>query len=141
VKIKIIACGKLKERYYQDACAEYIKRLSAFCTVEIIELAENAESKDILSKITTGAVIVLDPHGENITSETFAEKIEEIKMHHSTVTFIIGGSDGLPCEVKKKANYMLSFGKMTYPHRLARVMLLEQIYRAFMIAAGRSYHK
>ena len=138
LKVRIIAVGRLKDKHYADACAEYIKRLSAFCTVEVIE---TEEGKDILPKIPAGTTIVLDSHGENITSQDFARKIADIQLKDSAVNFVIGGSDGLPDAVKAKASYMLSFGRMTYPHRLARVMLLEQVYRAFMINAGRAYHK
>jgi len=151
LKIKIIACGKLKEKYYQDACAEYVKRLSAFCGVEIIETSEYSqydtareieeEGKEILAKISSGAVIVLDSRGYNPSSEEFARKLSDMTMRDSVINFIIGGPNGLSDEVCRSAGYTLSFGMLTYPHRLARVMLLEQIYRAFMINAGRSYHK
>jgi len=150
LKIKIIAVGKLKDKFYTDAAAEYLKRLSAFCDTEIIETAEfsryeppksvEEEGREILPKLT-GAVIVLDSGGDNPTSGDLTQKISDLSLRNSTLSFVIGGSHGLSSAVKSRADYILSFGKLTYPHRLARIMLLEQLYRAFMITAGRSYHK
>lgn len=151
--------GKLKEKYLKDGIAEYSKRLSRFTKLEILELvdektpdhasaAENAkilekEADRILSKIADREfVIALAIEGEQFPSETFAKTISEITIKgFSDVTFIIGGSLGLAPVVKKRANLLMSFGKLTLPHQLMRLVLMEQIYRAFMIQAGSPYHK
>jgi len=159
MKIKVICMGKLKEKYLKDGIAEYSKRLSRFTKLEILELvdektpdhasaAENAkilekEADRILSKIADREfVIALAIEGEQFPSETFAKTISEITIKgFSDVTFIIGGSLGLAPVVKKRANLLMSFGKLTLPHQLMRLVLMEQIYRAFMIQAGSPYHK
>jgi 23S rRNA (pseudouridine1915-N3)-methyltransferase len=151
--------GKLKEKYLKDGIAEYSKRLGRFTKLEILELvdektpdhasaAENAkilekEADRILSKIADREfVIALAIEGEQFPSETFAKTISEITIKgFSDVTFIIGGSLGLAPVVKKRANLLMSFGKLTLPHQLMRLVLMEQIYRAFMIQAGSPYHK
>ena len=151
--------GKLKEKYLKDGIAEYSKRLSRFTKLEILELvdektpdhasaAENAkilekEADRILSKIAEREfVIALAIEGKQFLSETFAKTISEITIKgFSDVTFIIGGSLGLAPVVKKRANLLMSFGKLTLPHQLMRLVLMEQIYRAFMIQAGSPYHK
>ncbi|HPG92163.1 MAG TPA: 23S rRNA (pseudouridine(1915)-N(3))-methyltransferase RlmH [Clostridia bacterium] len=147
MKIKIIAIGKVKEKYYKEALAEYVKRLSRYTKTEITEIDEilcdnelEKEAKEILSKLG-GYIIVLDKDGENLSSEKFAEKIDKIKNTASEITFVIGGSIGLCESVKKKADFVLSFGAETLPHSLARVLLTEQIYRAFNILEGGKYHK
>ena len=159
MKIKVICMGKLKEKYLKDGIAEYCKRLSRFTKLEILELVdektpdhasaaenekilENAADR-ILSKIADREfVIALAIEGEQFPSETFAKTISEITIKgFSDVTFIIGGSLGLAPAVKKRANLLMSFGKLTLPHQLMRLVLMEQIYRAFMIQAGSPYHK
>ena len=159
MNIRIICIGKLKEKYWQDASNEYIKRLKPFCNIEIVELKEykitkNPSPKDeeivkikegeaILSKIKDGDyVISLEILGKQISSGVMAEKLIEItNQGFSDFDFVIGGSLGLSDEVGKRANFKLSFSSMTFPHQMMRVILLEQIYRSFMINKGTSYHK
>lgn len=159
MNIRIICIGKLKEKYWQDASNEYIKRLKPFCNIEIVELKEykitkNPSPKDeeivkikegeaILSKIKDGDyVISLEILGKQISSEVMAEKLTGItNQGYSDFDFVIGGSLGLSDEVSKRANLKLSFSLMTFPHQMMRVILLEQIYRSFMINKGTSYHK
>ncbi len=158
MKITIIGVGKIKEKYFTDAIKEYSKRLSRFCQIEIIEvndekIPENAsekemekikekEGKGILSKIKDGAyVVTLCIEGKELSSEALAKKIEAISMQSSHIVFVIGGSLGLSEEVKNASSLRLSFGKMTLPHQLMRVVLLEQIYRAFKINNSENYHK
>lgn len=159
MNITLITVGKLKEKYLKQAIDEYSKRLSRYCKLEIIELndektPDNAsekeeqlikekEGKQILSKIKENAfVIAMDLSGKNLTSEEFSKFIEQNGvMGNSNIVFLIGGSLGLSDEVKKRANYKLCFSKMTFPHQLFRVMLLEQIYRGFRIMKNEPYHK
>ncbi len=158
MKITIIGVGKIKEKYFTDAIKEYSKRLSRFCQIEIIEvndekIPENAsqkemekikekEGKGILSKIKDGAyVVTLCIEGKEHSSEELAKRIEAISMQNSHIVFVIGGSLGLSDEVKNASALRLSFGKMTLPHQLMRVVLLEQVYRAFKINNNESYHK
>lgn len=160
LKVNIIAVGKLKEKYFTDACNEYIKRLGAFCSISVTEIAEhkcphepsqadiaatvNDESKRILAAVgAADAVVALCIEGKEYSSEQLAKLIDDFKMRSSSgrVCFIIGGSWGLSDEVKRRADVRLSMSPMTFPHMLARVMLLEQIYRAFGISAGSKYHK
>ncbi len=159
MNIRIICIGKLKEKYWQDASNEYIKRLKPFCNIEIVELKEykitkNPSPKDeeivkikegeaILSKIKDGDyVISLEILGKQISSEMMAEKLIGItNQGYSDFDFVIGGSLGLSDEVNKRANFKLSFSLMTFPHQMMRIILLEQIYRSFMINKGTSYHK
>lgn len=159
MKIKIVTVGKLKEKYLKDGIAEYSKRISRFATIEIIELAdektpdrasdsENAkilavEGNRILSKIGDREfVVVLAIEGKTLSSEEFSKQLEQASINgFSTLTFVIGGSLGLSKEVKKRANLSVSFGRLTLPHQLMRLVLTEQIYRAFTIQQGSPYHK
>lgn len=158
IGIKIICVGKLKEKYWDAACSEYLKRLRGYCAPEIIEVREArlpanasaadeanvmaAEGRDILGRIGSGDyVIAMDIGGKELSSEEIARKITEISFNNSRISFIIGGSLGLSDDVRKRADFRLSFGKITLPHQLARVVLLEQVYRAFKINAGETYHK
>ncbi|MBQ2841619.1 MAG: 23S rRNA (pseudouridine(1915)-N(3))-methyltransferase RlmH [Clostridia bacterium] len=159
MNINIICIGKLKEDYLRSACAEYEKRLGAFCKLKITELTparlpENPnesqieaaltdEKERILSKISnTDTVFALCIEGKELSSEKFSEEIEKCAVSgSSSLCFIIGGSHGLSSEIKNRAKFRLSMSPMTFPHQLARVMLLEQIYRAFMISSGGKYHK
>ena len=156
MKFKIVAVGKIKESFYREAVSEYVKRLSRYCTVEITEIAEclyngepnekeitkitETEGKAILSK-TEGFVTVLDINGTELTSENLSRIISEKKQNHSVFTFVIGGSYGLSEEVKRRADLRLSFGRITLPHMLCRVVLCEQLYRSECIARNVSYHK
>ena len=148
--IKIICVGKIKEKYFVSAINEYLKRLSKYVKIDIVEIKDEAraevalkiEGEKILSKIKDDEyVIALDIAGEKISSIDFAKKIDKVFNNNSKLTFVIGGSYGLSQEVKKRSNYLLSFSKMTFPHQLIRIFLLEQVYRAFKISAGESYHK
>ena len=159
MNITIISVGKLKEKYLKDAIAEYSKRLTRYCKIDIIELQDektpdNAsekeeelikekEGKAILSKIKENAfVIAMDLKGKQLTSEEFADFIgNQGVIGNSNIVFIIGGSLGISQEVIKRANQKICFSKMTFPHQLFRVMLLEQIYRGFRIMKNEPYHK
>ena len=159
MKIKIVTVGKLKEKYLKDGIAEYSKRLSRFANLEMIELADektpdrasNSENQKILelegtrilSKIADrDFVIVLAIEGKTLSSEEFSKQLEQAPINgFSTLTFVIGGSLGLSPQVKKRANLFLSFGRLTLPHQLMRLVLVEQIYRAFTIQQGSPYHK
>ena len=159
MKVKIIAVGKLKEKYLKDGIAEYGKRMSRFAKFEIVELADektpdNAsaaqnqqimekEGERILAKISErDYVIVLAIKGKQLSSEAFSQVIADATLRgYSDIVFVIGGSLGLADKVKKRANLRLSFGLLTLPHQLMRLVLSEQIYRAFMIQQGSSYHK
>ena len=158
MKITVIALSSLKEKYLKDASAEYVKRLGAFCDLKIIELApvrlpekpSPAEIKSALEregelinkKIPTGDFIVpLCIEGKQLSSEDFSIMMSEQMNMGRGVTFIIGSSCGLAESIKRRADLKLSFSKMTFPHQLFRVMLLEQIYRAFKISSGGAYHK
>lgn len=159
MKIRIICIGKLKKKYWTSAAAEYSKRISGYANIEIVELKESKlpsnpseadensvlihEGQNILSKIKDNDhVIAMEVEGEQIDSVALAKKIQcAFDTKSSTIDFVIGGSLGLSDEVKKRADYGLSFSKMTFPHQMARIMLLEQIYRAFKINSGETYHK
>ncbi len=159
MNITIVCIGKLKERYWTEAIQEYSKRLSKYCTLTINELKEEkapdnpsaaeeiavkeAEGKNILKQIKKDAfVIVLEIKGKELTSEALAEKIEGLGIDgKSDVVFVIGGSIGLSEEVLARADFRLSFSKMTFPHQMMRVILLEQIYRSFKIIRNETYHK
>ena len=143
MKINIVAVGNLKDKFFTDACAEYEKRLRRYCKTEIREITESNEKKEALEILNClkGYVIVLAIEGKNMSSEEFADFIEKKTLSASEFTFVIGGSTGLDDSVKQRADLMLGFGRMTFPHRLARVMLLEQIYRAFGIIHHTAYHK
>lgn len=144
--IKIICLGKIKEEYLNKLIEDYTKRISRYHKLEIIELndANNLEKEavDILKHINNQEyVIALDIEGETLNSVELAQKIDKIFITHGTITFIIGSSFGLSPEIKKRANYRLSFSKMTFPHGLFRGILLEQIYRSFKILNNETYHK
>lgn len=143
--IKIICVGKIKEAFYKDAISEYMKRMGKYHKVEIIEVVDSNirdEKELILKKIDKkDYIITLEIEGRENTSIEFANLIDKTLINNSNITFIIGGSDGLDDEIKKLSNYKLSFSKMTFPHQLFRVILLEQIYRAFKIINNESYHK
>ena len=156
--IKIISVGKIKEQYLIDGIEEYAKRLSKYTKLEMIELKDipipNSastleeekikveEGKEILSKIKDEYVISLDIKGEMLDSISFSKKIEDINTTKSSkITFVIGGSLGLSDEVLKRSDYRLSFSPMTFPHQLFKLILLEQIYRAYKIQAHETYHK
>ena len=159
MKIKVVTVGKLKEKYLKDGIAEYSKRISRFAKFEMIELADEKtpdrasesenqkileiEGQRILSKVADrDFVIVLAIEGKTLSSEEFSKQLEEASIKgFSTLTFIIGGSLGLSQDVKKRANISVSFGRLTLPHQLMRLVLVEQIYRAFTIQQGSPYHK
>ena len=143
--IKIICVGKIKEQYLKDAILEYKKRISKYHKLEIIELPDNSieEEGNVILKVINDKdyVITLEIEGQMIDSIEFSNRIEKIFIEHSNITFIIGGSDGLSDKIKAISNFKLSFSKMTFPHQLFRVILLEQIYRAFKIMKNETYHK
>lgn len=155
MNVSVVCIGKLKERYFKEAEAEYLKRLSAFCRASVIEKKEyplpkdssdaliqkaiSAESASILES-ASGAIIALSPDGAKMSSEAFASLLKA-KISSGDVTFAVGGSYGLSPELKQRADAVVSFSDMTMPHQLFRIVLLEQIYRAFMILGGRAYHK
>ena len=150
--IKIICLGKVKEKYLQDGIDEYIKRISKYTQVKIIELEDEGikddkvalkkEKEKILKYLNTkDYIIVLDISGKEMTSLEFADKIDKTLIINSDITFIIGGSYGLDEEIKSLSNYRLSFSKMTFPHQLFRLILLEQIYKAYKINHNEEYHK
>lgn len=150
--IKLITTGKIKEKYLKEAISEYTKRLSKYTKLEIIELNDydfdsknivlEKEKEQILKHISDKDYIVtLEIEGKQFSSTEFAEKINNIFINNSNITFIIGGSYGLHDDIKKKSNLALSFSKFTFPHQLFRVIFLEQIYRAFKIIKNESYHK
>ena len=141
--IRIVCVGSLKEKYLKDAAAEYMKRLTRFCDAEIIETPEIDPEKEkaAIIKNLRGKVVALCIEGTQKTSEEFAELIDKTAQTDSKITFVIGGSDGLSEDVKKLACQRISFSRMTFPHQLMRVILLEQIYRAFTIINNIRYHK
>ena len=143
-KITFLVVGKIKESFYREAVAEYGKRLSRFVKLEIKELNEGVcletEADDILKNVK-GYVIALAVEGEQLSSEKLAKKMKTLADAGKDVTFIIGSSCGLADRVKQAADYKLSFSPMTFPHQLMRVILAEQVYRAYMINAGATYHK
>ena len=143
-KIYFVVVGKIKESFYREAVAEYVKRLSRFAKVEIKELAEGAsietEADDILRNCK-GYTVALAVEGDKLSSEGLAKLIAKNTDEGKDMTFIIGSSCGLSERVKRAANYKLSFSDMTFPHQLMRVILAEQVYRAFMINTGATYHK
>lgn len=147
LRIQLICTGKLKESFYAAACEEYNKRLQRYCALDILELPESGDIKRdgeaMLARIGTGAfVIAMCIEGKGLSSEELAGLIGKCAVQgKSRVCFLIGGSDGLSDEVKRRADVRLSMSRMTFPHHLARVMVLEQIYRAFNINEGGKYHK
>ena len=143
LNIKVICCGTLKEQYLKDAIKEYEKRLSSFCNFSIVEIKEDAVNA-VFPTVNTfkGYKIALCIEGKMLSSEELAEKIEGLAVYGThDVAFIIGGSEGLSDDVKNICDYKLSFSKMTFPHQLMRVILIEQIYRAFTIINHKNYHK
>ena len=158
-EITLITVGKLKEKFYLSAAEEYSKRLKGYCSFQLLELPEHRLPEDpspaeisaglekeadlILSKIPKGAwFCVFTPEGKVISSEAFADKLKEVKLSgKSSACFLIGSSFGMAPRVKERADFKLSMSKMTFPHRIARLMLEEQIYRAFKINANETYHK
>lgn len=146
MKIKICAIGRLKEKFLIDGVGEYLKRLKPFAKVEVAEIPEcrtlEEEGAKLLAQILRESfVIVLDVAGETLSSENFAEKIAALNLHGvSDITFIIGGAFGLSEEVRRAADFRLSFSPMTFTHQFARLILVEQIYRAFKIIRGEPYH-
>ena len=143
--IKIICVGKVKEKYLQEAISDYMKRLSKYHKVDIIILEDSnmAEEKTrILKHIDSkDYVITLDIEGKELSSLELADKLDKTFITNSSICFVIGGSYGLDREVKERANFSLSFSKLTFPHQLFRVILLEQIYRSFKILNNETYHK
>ncbi len=160
MNVNLIVVGKLKESYFREACAEYSKRLKAFCKLTVTELAESRLSDDPSEKEIKAALsaeakamrnllagkdcfnIALCIEGTKLSSENLAEKIKDVSVSgKSTLNFVIGSSFGIDEEIKKMCGFRLSMSEMTFPHMLARVMVLEQIYRAFQILNGGKYHK
>lgn len=150
MKVKIVCVGNLKEDYLKNAVAEYEKRLKKFCKLEIIELKqgksdnENAKKEEYadIAKHLEGYVVTMAIEGKQQSSEDFAKHLNEVGVQgNSTITFVIGGSFGVDERIKQQSQILFSFSKMTFPHQLFRVMLLEQLYRAFNIQANTPYHK
>ena len=154
MRLTIIAVGRLKERYWREAADEYLKRLGPYATVRVVEIDDRdsgrdetralaEEGADILRALPDGAhVVTLEIGGKQLSSEAFAARLEQLALDgRSSVAFVVGGSVGLSAEVLKRADERLSLGAMTFPHNLARVVLLEQVYRAFRINRGEPYHK
>ena len=159
MNITVLAIGKLKEKYWQDAISEYSKRMKSYCNLQIIELKESplranpsaadeqavkdAEGADILSKIKpSDFVITLEIKGKGLSSVQLAQKIETLAVNgKSSIVFVIGGSLGLSESVSKRSDFKLSFSAMTFPHQMMSVILLEQIYRSFKINRNEAYHK
>ena len=156
--INVICVGKIKESFFRDAILEYSKRLSRFCNLTITELQDEKipekasekieqeikekEGQNIISHIKKDSfVIALDLTGKELSSEQFSKNIEDISMQSSQITFIIGGSLGLTEKILKLANQKVCFSKMTFPHQLIRIFLLEQLFRAFKISNGETYHR
>lgn len=156
--INIICVGKLKEKFFKDAIEEYSKRLSKYCKLNIVELPDEKipdqtnpnieneiktkECNNIINHIKKDSyVISLDLTGKQLSSEEFSKNIENISMQSSQITFIIGGSLGLTDKILNISNQKICFSKMTFPHQLIRVFLLEQIFRAFKISNGETYHR
>ena len=159
LSVHIICVGKMKEKFYIDAAAEYTKRLSGYCSFTLLELPEvrlpenpspaeitaglEKEADAIFARIPKGAwFCVFTPEGKTLSSEAFAQKLKEVKLSgKSSACFLIGSSFGMADRVKQRADFKLSMGPMTFPHHLARIMVLEQLYRAEAIQAGSKYHK
>ena len=142
IKINIICIGKIKEKYLTDAIAEYAKRLTAFCKFNIIELSEERIKSNIPNRSQIDEVIAMCIEGKSMSSEELSKLIDNASVSgKSTVDFIIGGSYGLDESVKKRADVRLSMSRMTFPHQMARMILSEQIYRAFEISSNGKYHK
>lgn len=151
INVTIVAVGNLKEKFFSGAQNEYLKRLSAFCKIKIVELKEFNELKNIdlikekegeeILKHLFSYSILLDVAGKEMSSEELSKNIEKLSLNTSSLTFVVGGSYGVSENVKRACKQKISFSKMTFPHNLFRIMLLEQLYRAFTILNGKSYHK
>lgn len=150
--IRIICVGKLKEKYWMDAILEYQKRIQKYTKLEIIEVMDNGldesvtclrREKEKIEKYIDSKdfLVTLEIEGRELDSVMFSKELEKIQIHHANITFLIGGSYGLDDSLKKRSNLALSFSKMTFPHQLFRVLLLEQIYRAYKIQNHETYHK
>lgn len=143
--IRILCVGKIKEKFYRDVISEYMKRLTKYHKVEIIEVDDSTirdEGNLLLKKINEkDKIIVLDINGKSMNSKEFSNYLDKSFITNSTITFIIGGSDGLDNRIKDLADIKISFSQLTFPHQLFRVILLEQIYRAFKIINNECYHK
>lgn len=150
--IKIICVGKLKESYWSDACKEYLKRLQKYTSIEIIEVMDEKiddekvalqKEKEKIEKHINSKdyVITLEIEGKMLTSTELSEKLDKWRIENSNITFIIGGSYGMHAEIKARANEKISFSKLTFPHQLFRVLLLEQLFRSFKIQNNEKYHK
>ncbi len=143
--IKVICVGKIKEKFYVDALNEYIKRLSKYTKIEIIELPDSDIKKEkelILKSIDFKDYnIALAIEGKEYSSVELSKHIDKLFINNSNITFIIGGSDGIDDEIKNKVNELISFSKLTFPHQLFRIILLEQIYRCYKINNNETYHK
>ncbi len=150
--IKILCVGKLKEKYWQDACQEYLKRLTKYAQVELIEVMDEKtddekqalqKEKERLEKHMNPKdyIITLEIEGESLSSLELSKKLEKIRIENPNITFIIGGSHGIHADIKRQATAHLSFSKLTFPHQLFRVLLLEQLYRSFKIQNNEKYHK
>ena len=151
ITINFVCVGNLKENFWREAEKEYLKRLSRFCKTKIIEIEERnkesskeitlqKEGKEILSKCK-GYIILMDREGKSHSSEEFANLLNKVSLNSSEITFVIGSSYGVSEEVKERVNEKISFGPNTFPHNLARIMLLEQVYRGETILNGIKYHK
>jgi len=151
MKINLVCVGNLKEKFSKENQAEYLKRLSAFCKFSIVEIKEQnhlgninlileKEGEEILKSLK-GFCVLCDIESKQMNSVEFAKKLEEKMQTNSSITFVIGGSYGVSESVRKVCDERISFSNMTFPHNLFRIMLLEQIYRAFTILSGKSYHK
>ena len=141
--VRVVAVGTLKEKFFVSAVDEYVKRLGKYCKFEIIQVKESGpkkEAEEIRAKLR-GYVILCDVMGELVSSEGLAKRFEDLSMDTSTITFVIGGSDGVGGYLDDVADEKTSFGKITLPHQLFRVVLVEQIYRVFTILKGEKYHK
>lgn len=158
LNIHIVCIGKIKENYLKDAIKEYTKRLGKYCKLTILELPDEKipdklnenianeikrkESDNILNHIKKDSYIIcLDLAGKELSSEQFSKNIENLSLETSSLTFVIGGSLGLSSDILKKAHQKICFSKMTFPHQLIRVFLLEQIFRGFKISHGETYHR
>lgn len=157
IHINIVCVGKIKENCLKDAILEYSKRLSKYCKLNIIEITDepipnnlsekasnnikNIEGNKILNYLNNSYIISLDLKGKQYSSEEFSEKMENISFNNSNISFVIGGSLGLSKEVLEKSNELICFSKMTFPHQLIRVFLLEQLFRAFKIQNNETYHR
>lgn len=156
MKINIVVVGNLKEKYLVDSEKEYLKRLNRYHSIKVIEIAEeklpkNYSSADIskclvkegikIKNYLSGYVVVMDILGKQLDSVEFSKKIESVSLNNDTITFVIGSSYGISEDIKRNANLLLSFSKMTFPHQLFRIMLLEQVYRATTISNSIMYHK